>query len=151
MTRLDGLQPKFRNRIEAALGRMNSDTELLALGVAAVLVAEGLRTLPVQMAYYSRGRMDPADVRAMYAAAGLYRPTDDEVVKPCTWTLKSRHLDGLACDLAPSRDGKEFWWKAPAAVWARMGEIGQSFGLEWGGTWPDRQKDSPHFQAKESA
>ncbi|HNV37157.1 MAG TPA: hypothetical protein PKL79_09085, partial [Rectinema sp.] len=106
MNKLDGLQPKFRGRVEAALGVMNIDAELKKYGVQKIIVVEGLRTLPTQMAYYSRGRMKTADVRAMYEAAGLYKPTDTEAQTPNTWTLKSRHLDGKAVDLAPSKDGK---------------------------------------------
>lgn len=146
MNRLDGLSPKFRSRVDAALARMRADDDLRAAGVSGILVIEGLRQLPVQMAYFSKGRMEPDNVRAMYAAAGLYSPGDDEAKRPVTWTLKSRHLDGKAVDLAPSRDGKSPWWDAPPAVWERMGLIGQAFGLSWGGTWPDRKKDSPHFE-----
>ena len=144
MNKLDGLQPKFRGRVEAALGVMNIDAELKKYGVQKIIVVEGLRTLPTQMAYYSRGRMKTADVRAMYEAAGLYKPTDTEAQTPNTWTLKSRHLDGKAVDLAPSKDGKTIWWDAPDTVWQRMGDIGKQFGLAWGGDWP--QKDRPHFE-----
>lgn len=150
MSKLDGLSPKFRTRVEAAIERMRVDAELRAAGVTDIIVVEGLRTLPVQMAYYTRGRMAPDDVRAMYHAAGLYRPGDDEAKRPVTWTLKSRHLDGKAVDLAPTRDGKTIWWDATDKVWDRMGLIGQSFGLAWGGTWPDRKKDSPHFEEAEA-
>ena len=150
MSKLDGLSPKFKERVEAALDRMASDAELKALGVSRIIVVEGLRPLSRQMAYYSRGRMKTPDVQAMYLAAGLYKPSDTEAQTPITWTLKSRHIDGLAVDLAPSQDGKSIWWTAPVAVWERMGLIGQSFGLEWGGTWPDRKKDSPHFESREA-
>jgi len=144
MNRLDGLQPKFRARLEAALFAMRQDRTLKDAGVKDIVVVEGLRTLPVQMAYYSRGRMKTIDVQAMYVAAGLYKLTDTEAQTPITWTLKSRHLDGKAADLAPTRDGTAIWWDAPEAVWQRMGEIGITFGLVWGGGWP--QKDRPHFE-----
>ena len=160
MNKLDGLSPKFRGRVEAALERMGTDSELKALGVQKIIVVEGLRPLATQMAYYSRylaslavpenkGKAIEA-VRGYYAAAGLYKPGDKESLTPNTWTLKSRHLDGLAVDLAPSRDGKTIWWAAPPEVWARMGLIGQSFGLEWGGTWKGKA-DTPHFQMQGEA
>lgn len=130
---------------------MASDAELKALGVSRIIVVEGVRELARQMAYYSRGRMKTPDVQAMYLAAGLHKLTDTEAQTQITWTLKSRHLDGKAVDLAPSQDGKIIWWTAPNAVWERMGLIGQSFGLEWGGTWPQKQKDCPHFQMQGEA
>ena len=152
MNKLDGLSPKFRGRVEAALERMGTDSELKALGVQKIIVVEGLRPLATQMAYYSRGRMKTADVQAMFAAARLWKLSDTEAQTPVTWTLKSRHLDGLAVDLAPSKDGKTIWWApADSPAWARMGLIGQSYGLEWGGTWPQKQKDCPHFQARDEA
>lgn len=149
MNRLDGLSPKFRVRVESALERMRQDAELRAAGVRDIIVVEGLRPLATQMAYYTSGRMTPDDVRAMYAAAGLYKPSDDEAKRPVTWTLRSRHLDGKAVDLAPTRDGKTIWWNAPPEVWQRMGLIGQSFGLVWGGTWKGKE-DRPHFEESEA-
>lgn len=149
VNKLEGLSPKFRARVEAALDRMRTDAELRAAGVQGIVVLEGLRALTTQMAYYTRGRMTPDDVRAMYQAAGLYRPTDDEAKRPVTWTLRSRHLDGKAVDLAPTRDGTTIWWSAPPAVWSRMGLIGQSFGLAWGGTWKGKE-DTPHFEEAEA-
>ena len=145
MTKLEGLAPKFRVRVEAALDAMAQDAELKRLGVQKIIVVEGLRTLATQIAYYCRGRMkNPADVKAIFNAAGLWALTDKEAVTPSTWTLKSRHLEGKAVDLAPSKDGKTIWWDAPDTVWQRMGEIGKQFGLAWGGDWP--QKDRPHFE-----
>lgn len=149
MNRLDGLSPKFRVRVESALERMRQDAELRAAGVRDIIVVEGLRPLATQMAYYTRGRMKPDDVRAMYQAAGLYRPSDNEAKRPVTWTLRSRHLDGKAVDLAPTRDGKTIWWNAPPEVWQRMGLIGQSFGLAWGGLWKGKE-DCPHFEESET-
>jgi peptidoglycan L-alanyl-D-glutamate endopeptidase CwlK len=63
--------------------------------------------------------------------------------KPITWTLKSKHLVGKAFDACPVRNGKA-WWGAPQDVWDKMGEIGESVGLKWGGRW--KNKDSPHFE-----
>jgi len=148
-SKLDGLQPKFRARVEGALYAMRQDKELKAAGVADIIVIEGLRTLPIQMAYYARSRMKTVDVQAMYVAAGLYKPNDTEAQTPVTWTLKSRHLDGKAVDLAPSRDAKTIWWDAPTTVWQRMGAIGKTFGLVWGGAW--QQKDRPHFEEESDA
>lgn len=148
MSKLDGLSPKFGARVSAALAEMRADRELARLGVRTIIVVEGLRELSTQMAYYSRGRMKTADVQAMFAAARLWKLSDTEAQTRVTWTLKSKHLDGLAVDLAPSKDGKTIWWSAPKEVWQRMGAIGKQFGLTWGGDWKDTP-DSPHFEANE--
>jgi len=150
MNKLDGLSLKFRARVEAALEYMAKDTELKALGVKAIIVAEGLRELSRQMAYYSRGRMKTADVQEMFKAAKLWKLSDTEAQTQVTWTLQSKHLDGLAVDLVPSRDGKELWWTAPDEVWKRMAGIAVSFGLEAGYNWKPPKQDRPHFEAKET-
>jgi hypothetical protein len=147
MNKLDGLDCAFRKRVEGAIAEMDNDDILHEMGVKKIIVVEGLRPLAIQMAYYSRGRMEVKDVKAMYEAAGLYTPTDKECLTKNTWTLKSRHLEGKAVDLAPSKDGKTIWWNAPLKVWVRMGEIGKKYGLVWGGDW--KEKDLPHFEMQE--
>ena len=67
-----------------------------------------------------------------------------------TWTLHSKHNqegpdgkpDSHAFDCVPMSAGKACWF-APEA-YRRMGEIGESIGLKWGGRW--KQKDCPHFE-----
>lgn len=144
MNRLDGLSPKFRARVEAALAEMSRDPLLRQYKI---IVVEGLRDLSRQMAYFARGRMKTEHVVAMYLAAGLWKLNDTEAQTRVTETLKSKHLDGLAVDIAPSLDGKIIW-NAPREVWGRMGAIGKSFGLAWGGDW--KSYDCPHFEQGEA-
>ena len=147
---LNDLIPKFREQVLPALEYMRADKELKALGVAAVLIMETRRDLITQIAYYCRGSgMSPEKVRAVWQAAGLWKLTDKETQTPTTWTLKSKHLEGKAIDICPSRDGKAAWWDAPDAVWKRMSIIGQSYGMESGYTWAPPKQDRPHFEAKE--
>ena len=54
---------------------------------------------------------------------------------------ESFHNFALAFDTVEIKDGKALW-KNPK--WERIGEIGESLGLEWGGRW--KFKDLPHFQ-----
>ena len=143
-TSLKELQPEFMDKAEKAFKAMKADGILRSLGVESIAVSETRRALAVQMAYYSRGRMRNEDVKAMYNAAGLYEPSAEECRTYNTWTLESKHLQGLAVDLVPVRNGG-YWWKAPAEVWERMGEIGRSYGMKWGGDW--RNRDCPHFEA----
>jgi peptidoglycan L-alanyl-D-glutamate endopeptidase CwlK len=144
-TNLSYLADAIQEKARAALEEMNADNELKRLGVSSVIVSETLRHLSTQMAYYARGRMAAADVKMMYKAANLWNISDADAVKQITWTLDSKHLRGLAVDLVPTRHGQT-WWMAPEQVWARMGEIGEKHGMSWGGRWPDKKKDSPHFE-----
>lgn len=137
------LDYSMQKRARAAYDLMNHDEKLKELGCESVSISETKRELVVQMAYYSKGRMDPADVKRMYARAGLYDPSEEECKQKITWTLNSKHIEGKAIDLVPVHNGK-LWWNAPEEVWERMGVIGEDCGLKWGGRW--KEKDCPHFE-----
>jgi len=140
---LTKLKDSIRPKVIAALDEMRADKILADSGVTGIMVSETLRELPTQMAYFARGRMNPDDTKAMYKAAGLYEIGTEEAKRTATWTLESKHLRGEAIDLVPTREGK-LWWNAPVEIWARMGIIGESHGLTWGGRWKNR--DTPHFE-----
>lgn len=131
-------------RVKATIEQISKSEKLKQMGVEGVAVVETGRTLAVQMAYYSRGRMEVPDVKRMYAAAGLYTPTETECKIKNTNTLNSKHIEGKAVDLCLVKDGK-LWWNATEEAWETMGEIGEANGLKWGGRWKDL-KDSPHFE-----
>lgn len=142
--KLEELQDPFSMQASKALRLMKESPVLKNMGVENITINEAKRSLATQMAYYARGRMDVADVKKMYKAAGLYDLSDAEARTKNTWTLQSKHLEGLAIDLVPVRNGK-LWWSAPEAVWQEMGRIGKECGLTWGGDWKG-SKDSPHFE-----
>jgi len=56
--------------------------------------------------------------------------------------LESAHQWGLAIDLCPLVGGKAAWDRID--LFKRMGSIGKSLGLVWGGDW--RKKDWGHFE-----
>ena len=141
---LKDLAPAVQGPAAAAIAEMKTDPQLKELGVTGILINETLRPLSVQMAYFSRSRMDIENVKKMYAAAGLYKLSDTEARTKNTDTLSSMHIQGRAIDLVPEIEGV-ISWNAPAAVWNRMGEIGQKYGFTWGGSWKDFP-DRPHFQ-----
>ena len=141
------LSTVFQAKARQLLSALKTDPVWTAAGYRPI-VTETLRELPVQMAYDSRSRMPIADVRAMFAAAGLWKLTDAEARTPVTWTLKSKHLDGLAVDIAPSKDGFSPAWNAPPGIWQRIGTHARELGLEWGGDWAGKV-DRPHVQGKE--
>lgn len=137
------LSAAIKDKAKKAIADMDADSKLKQLGASGVVVIETIRQLVTQMAYYARGRMDTDDVRSMFHAAKLWDLSDMEAKQKVTWTLKSKHIDGQAIDIAPIRNGR-VWWGAPDAVWQRMGEIGKLNGLAWGGDW--KNKDTPHFE-----
>lgn len=148
LKKIEELKKPFGFLAVSALRSMRESQALKDLGVENVVISEAKRSLSTQMAYYSRGRMDVADVKKMYKAAGLYELSDSEAKTKNTWTLQSKHLEGLAIDFAPVKNGK-IWWTAPEAVWQEMGRIGKECGLAWGGDWKDT-KDTPHFENREN-
>ena len=101
------------------------------------MVTEGLRTLARQKDLYAQGRTKPSPV--------------------VTWTLKSKHIDGLAVDLVPFNDGKPDWTagKNFDEIAKAMRDAAEELGVQitWGADW-DRdgnprergESDSPHFQ-----
>lgn len=54
----------------------------------------------------------------------------------------SYHNFRVAFDVVPIEHGKAIW--DDMELWNIVGRIGQTLGLEWGGTW--KFKDRPHFQ-----
>lgn len=140
---LADLDGRIYDKAKNAFNAMREDKELKNLGVDNIAVSETRRDLSVQMAYYSRGRCPVEIVQEFYKAAGLYKISEAEAKIKNTWTLKSKHLDGLAIDIVPVKNGS-VWWSAPEDVWQRMGAIGRSKGLTWGGDW--QEKDYPHYE-----
>jgi peptidoglycan LD-endopeptidase CwlK len=103
------------------------------------MVVEGLRTAARQAELYAQGRTKPGKV--------------------VTWTLKSKHLDGLAVDLAPIVNGKIDWndlakfdviYRAMMLA-ASENALAIRYGGDWDGDGKLREKgetDSPHFEIR---
>lgn len=58
-----------------------------------------------------------------------------------SWTMNSKHIDGLAVDLCILKDGKVSWDNED---YKPLGEFWEKLGGRWGGSW--KQKDSVHFE-----
>jgi peptidoglycan L-alanyl-D-glutamate endopeptidase CwlK len=58
--------------------------------------------------------------------------------------LLSYHNHRLAFDVVPTEYLSLPDWNPAGPLWAKIGSIGKSVGLEWGGDW--KKKDLPHFQ-----
>ena len=144
--KIEDLDPRCQDAARKTLDALTADDELRNSGVAGWLIVETRRDLAVQMAYFARGRMAPDHVRMMYDAAGIKQQlTDKETQTAITTTLKSKHLSGLAMDIAPLKADGKVWWDAPVRVWMRMATIAEGFGWESGVRWKDFP-DYPHLQ-----
>lgn len=99
-------------------------------------VRQGVRDLEMQRRYFHQGR---------------------------TRTMDSRHLYGLAVDLAPYVNGRIVWTKdlflpIRAAMFQAAVEAGGDYPLRWGGDWDSDGDmtdqdfhDRPHFEIPKSA
>jgi len=62
-----------------------------------------------------------------------------------SWTRNSKHLTGHAIDIAPEQLLTEKLWAPKSPLWYRLGEIGESLGLKWGGRFKGKF-DPSHFE-----
>lgn len=102
------------------------------------MVVEGIRTKQRQEELYAQGRTKPGKV--------------------VTWTMKSKHIDGLAVDIAPcNKDGSINWNdlkmfdKMADAMFKAAKEL--NINIRWGRDWDmdgirgeKGETDSPHFE-----
>jgi peptidoglycan L-alanyl-D-glutamate endopeptidase CwlK len=125
--RLEGVHPDLVRVVKRAIEITTQD----------FMVTEGLRTLARQKDLYAQGRTKPGPV--------------------VTWTLKSKHIDGLAVDLVPFNDGKPDWTagKNFDEIAKAMRDAAEELGVQitWGKDWNRNghpgekgESDSPHFQ-----
>ena len=57
----------------------------------------------------------------------------------------SKHNYGAAVDVAFVNNNGQPYWPNDPALWQKVGQIGESLGLRWGGNWQGF-KDMPHFE-----
>jgi hypothetical protein len=89
-------------------------------------IVEGFRSQERQNELYEQGRTKPGSI--------------------VTQTRSSMHTQRMAVDIAQlDEKGKITYNPDPPEFWNRMGAIGRSIGLNWGGDWSGF-KDRPHFQ-----
>ena len=92
-----------------------------------IQVTQGFRSIEEQNELYAIGRTKPGKI-VTKAKGG-----------------QSIHNYGLAFDIVVLNNDGSLNWNTSDKRWKRVGQIGQSIGLEWGGTWKTF-KDYPHFQ-----
>lgn len=112
------LFPPFYVKVRALLEL--AEKEGLKVGVF-----QGYRSYEEQARLYAKGRTKPGR-RVTKARPG-----------------HSKHNFGFAADFVFKKQGRWSW--AEEHPWDRLGALGRSVGLEWGGDWQSFV-DRPHFQ-----
>lgn len=118
MTDIESLDTRMQSRVRKYIWKC-------AQAGIPVIVLETRRLLSTQMAYYARGRAPVELVQEYYRRCGLWSISTAEASVQNTKTLYSKHIDGLAVDIAPAKDGKA-WWTAPKELWERMFAIAEN-------------------------
>ena len=127
------------------LSDLDDDVHLLAqefLDAAAaakidVLVTCTYRSELEQAELYAKGRTAPGKI-----------VTNAKPGQSLHNTKRNGNPAARAFDVVPIVAGK-LVWDAKHPHWDKLGQIGESVGLKWGGRW--KKPDRPHFELKETA
>lgn len=114
------LHPKLQKKIEKFLAKCEKEGYK-------VRITECLRTKEEQDALYAQGRSKPGAI----------------VTNAKGSSYQSMHQWGVAFDICRNDSKGPYYDKD--GFFDKVGKIGQSVGLEWGGSWKSI-KDKPHFQ-----
>jgi len=140
---LDELDDKAQPVFEKLFKWLDSE-----LGDDQYIFFEGRRRSLVQEAYYAQGREPLETVNKKRAAAGLYLLRSEKDNYIITWTLKSKHIDGLAGDVLPVDGAGNPTWDL--AHFQRQFEIirdrARECGLVCGADW--KPADWPHYEVR---
>jgi len=152
---IDDLVPEMQTLFYTFQNKMN------IAGIAFIVTCTA-RNVKEQVALYAQGRQSLDEVNNLRAMAGLPSITEEENARKVTWTLQSKHLIDLddgdpnndkarAFDIAILKD-KKATWDIKVDVnnddipdYQEAGQIGESVGLMWGGSW-QKKPDYPHFE-----
>lgn len=111
---------------------------------------------PLAAALIKAGKKEGIDIliyctyRSSQEQAELYAQGRTEPGPKVTWTLSSKHNEvddvgrpaSKAFDCVPIVKGNAVW--NDYDLWEKIGFLGKSFGLRWGGDW--KYRDCPHFE-----
>lgn len=121
--RLEDLHPIVKKKAQAFI----DEARLKGIDL---LVTSTYRDLASQAALYAQGRTKPGAI-VTNAKPG-----------------QSWHNWRCAFDVVPIRNGKPVWGTSgpDGDLWRKVGEIGESVGLEWAGRWTGKLREMAHFQ-----
>ncbi|MEM2159407.1 MAG: M15 family metallopeptidase [Candidatus Nitrosotenuis sp.] len=120
---LDELLPVVKDKVERFISVCKENHIDL-------LVTSTYRDMESQAALYAQGRTTPGK-KVTNAKPGF-----------------SFHNWRCAVDIVPLRNGKPVWGTKPGPdldLWNKVGELGESVGLEWAGRWKSF-REFAHFQ-----
>ena len=123
---MEGLKPLLILKYEALFA-------LCAKNGITIQFVQGLRSMAEQAVLYAKGRDANGNVIDQGSVVTNAKPG------------QSMHNYGVAFDVCVVVNGQEDWNMDYPDLWEKMGELGESIGLEWGGHWTGWQ-DHPHFQ-----
>ncbi len=127
---MSNLWPYFQEKIDA-IKRISAEEGILCD------LYSGLRLWDEQNKIYALGRT----VKNPDGFNRLTKPLGNIVTQAeggYSW-----HNFGVAGDMVFKTSAGKWTWDGPVE---RLGEIGKSVGLEWGGDWKGAKRDVPHFQ-----
>jgi len=107
-------------------------------------INETRRARETQVCYFLQGRTELALVNQFRQEFGLWPLTEAENKRTVTHTLRSKHIDGVAVDIVPVKNGSP-WWSAPVEEYAKIAEVMKKHGWKWGGDWKGFH-DCPHYE-----
>ncbi len=115
--------------LPAVQARVNAFVHACAEQGIEILITSTYRDDECQAALYAQGRAIKGD-RVTNAQPG-----------------QSMHNWRVAIDVVPLRAGKPVWATTgpDAQLWLRIGQLGESVGLEWAGRWK-KFREYAHFQ-----
>lgn len=94
--------------------------------------------------------LDDLGIDVVIVCTGRTQAEQDDCIRRGTSKVKhSKHQDGNAIDVCPSVLIRTKNWSPSDPLWERVGEIGESVGLVWGGRWKGNKRDCPHFELPE--
>ena len=135
------LDPAHKN-IRASLHKLNADTEWLASD-SETIAFNGLkaRTAIKAIALIEAAKRDGIELKVIAGYSGDRGP--DILGRKSAKDLLSTHSTGFAFDVVVVRDGAAY--AGPSETLNRVGAIGQTLGLIWGGEFSRHQAWS-HFE-----
>lgn len=138
---LDMLYPKIKDTA------VKFQDKAKAAGIP-ITIVQTVRTHDEQQAIWDKGRTAPG---ADCVHNGERRHVGTCKEHPMGLTVSnskpgdSIHEYRMAIDIAVLKDGRPTW-DGVDALYMKLGPIGESCGFEWGGRWPARKMDMPHYQ-----
>jgi hypothetical protein len=141
------LDPRVQPIFKDFLRRLDA-----TLGDDQYIIFEGRRTIAVQQAYFAQGRQPLEEVNRLRQIAGLWLlRSENDNKNPITWTMDSKHINGLAVDVLPVNGAGNPTWDLThfRLPFETIRDCGKMAGLICGADWASPHTDWPHYEFRE--